>query len=91
MVDMLLPILIGLAVGSILYLGLGRLGRKSETEKKTLAIAAYSIGGVITWWLYTHPDEIARVGEEIFSKGLLILFAFLSTVLVVWKIRSRFF
>ncbi len=83
--DLLYAIIIGLAVGSFIFIAFKSRFEDSTTIKKAVAVGSYSIGLGITWWLYNHPSELSQAMQTIVGRGIAIILAVLAFVLLFYK------
>lgn len=84
---LLFSLAIGVSAGSLIYVALDRF-TNSLPGRKAIAVASYSIGFAVTWWLYNNPGYLQSIMEEIIAKSIAIVIAALSVALAIWKFRS---
>jgi len=77
-------ILIGVAAGGFIFAALNG-SSQNRSSQKALAVAAFSIGAAITWWLYNHPRQLEPIMESIVSRGIAIILAALGAALAFWR------
>ena len=75
--ELVYAIVIGIAVGSFIYIPLTKLGITSNLSGRVVAIGSYTLGFGVTWWLFNNSGYLNQAMESIVGKAIAVIFALL--------------